>query len=359
MPTTTNPNHSLPETMRTNDRMATPSKSFGKNRNIALDIARFVAALAVIWIHACRSETLSSTSSLARFAVPFFTAAAAWSMARSFAKQQPSWFQFALKRMERLYVPFLLWSIAYILFKIGKRALLPDQDCDLPGIEMLWQGGAYHLWFIPFVIVASLALFPIADWVAGDATRPFPAALCALTVGILIGLFAPMDDGSGAFWILAIQASPSFLWGLAFAWCSMASASTDAARPSNGTSFQLNGMLLTLLFAASLLSQPFGSRETLLENGAGCCLLLFAVAGIQSSPTSRWPLTSLAYLGQISFGIYFGHLMILKVGEAIARKLHFEVSPGLDFGLFILTAMLSGVLAHLCAKSNWSRWMVA
>src|SRR5829696_7746637 len=54
-----------------------------------LDVARLVAAVAVIWIHTPRSPELSASRELGRFAVPFFIATAvffAWQSARRHAE---------------------------------------------------------------------------------------------------------------------------------------------------------------------------------------------------------------------------------------------------------------------------------
>ena len=48
----------------------------------------------------------------------------------------------------------------YLAFKLVKKTLAPEQPNDFGGWEMLIWGGAYHLWFLPFMLLVSLAVFP-------------------------------------------------------------------------------------------------------------------------------------------------------------------------------------------------------
>lgn len=314
-------------------------------RRSGLDAAKFFAAIGVIWIHACRSTELASLSQMARFAVPFFAVAATYSLVRSIAKKQPTWIQFAIQKWTRLYLPFLIWSIGYLLFKLGKRYCLPDQECALPSWELCWVGGAYHLWFIPFLVISSLVLFPILILVQRGVIKHRVAATISAIIGLSVAIAVPVDDGSGDFGCLVGQALPGIFWGCSLGWCDL----------SESTNRSKGALVLTasVSFIVCLICLGWFSRETLIENAAGCGLLLVAL-NFDYVRIPSW----LSLGGQLSFGIYFAHLMILKVGESLASKFHFEATAFLDMALFLMTALIATSFAYGLSRWAPTRWLV-
>ena len=68
------------------DRSPAPAISPSRPRRVFFDAARLLAALAIVWLHAIRSPALLPSTSLGRFAVPFFTAAAVFLICESLAQ---------------------------------------------------------------------------------------------------------------------------------------------------------------------------------------------------------------------------------------------------------------------------------
>ena len=152
-----------------------------QTRLTSLDAARTVAIFAIVWIHTPRSDAMIPTIAIGRFAVPFFVAAAVLMMLRGFAsKPDRSLAQFARSRAQRLAIPFVAWTVIYLLFKLAKRVIAPDQPNDFPGWEILFQGSAYHLWFLPFLIFVSLFVACTAKPVIGIRHTCFAGVLAAL-----------------------------------------------------------------------------------------------------------------------------------------------------------------------------------
>ncbi len=71
----------------------------------------------------------------------------------------------------RIYVPFLAWSVVYLVFKGAKALLLPGEPNDFPGVEFLWLGSFYHLWFMPFMLLVTLGVFCLARGVASSCQK--------------------------------------------------------------------------------------------------------------------------------------------------------------------------------------------
>ena len=105
------------------------------------DAARLAAAIGIVWLHTPRSVQLAHWSLLGRFAVPFFSAAAVFFVIDGLRRQpHRSVRQYAFNRFQRIYVPFLAWSVIYLVFKWVKSLALPDQPNDFPGVEAFWTG---------------------------------------------------------------------------------------------------------------------------------------------------------------------------------------------------------------------------
>ncbi len=340
--------------------IATACEKAPETRNAYLDLARLVGAFAVIWIHTVRSPELEVTTNAARFAVPFFASAAGFAMLVSSRSLQLSWAQFGRSRLARLYVPFLIWSAVYLLFKILKRMALPDQECELPGWEFWIVGGAYHLWFIPFLLISSLILFPIArisrTWSIAMQRK---IAWSAFGIGVAIAAWGPQDDGAGQVSILFLQAIPGLLWGCSLGW--LYRIDTQLSFPPFP--------LMALFFIAMVLQVGIG-RSSLLESGLGLLLLLIVClqrngnthAGVvvdapKNSGIRQW-VKSVAGFGQVAMGVYFVHLLILKIGEAIAAKAHWSVSPATDFVIFLIVCASSLLLSGLLASWSATRRLV-
>src|SRR4051794_7968088 len=182
------------------------------------DFARLVAIYSIVWLHTLRSPALISWTVLGRFAVPFFAAGAAFFVVDGLRRQPARPLgEYALGRVRRIYLPFLAWSGIYLVFKWVKSAVLPDQPNDFPGISALWTGTFFHLWFMPFVLLATLAVFVVGREVINHPRTQWFACAVLLASGLACAIFdrpafAVADPG---FTLLVWQALPAVCWGTA------------------------------------------------------------------------------------------------------------------------------------------------
>ncbi len=321
----------------------------------ALDAARFLAAVGVIWIHVPRSEALLPTSILGRFAVPFFAATAIFFVVRGVGKRPTqSLEEFTRDKLRRLYLPFLVWSGLYLLFKLAKAALLPHEANEFPGLEVLWQGGAYHLWFIPFLIATSIGMFVIAKlalpWIHAHHGYDGRCYMAALAVGVLVALIQPpviANSTTTSSLSYMWEALPAVCWGFG-----LAIRPTPSAAQVGPSSRKV--ICVSWLFLVTMALLCLTGRNALLENYAGM-LLLLASLELRSGRLLQW----LAKLGPFALGIYFSHLMLLKVGESLAAKLGLSVTWQLDIALFasVLVGSLAVVISLVRCRAT--RWLVA
>ena len=163
-----------------------------------LDAARTIAMFGIIWIHSARSAEMVPTIAKARFAVPFFVAAAVLMILRGFySKPDRSLIRFTKTRLHRLALPFVAWTIVYLGLKLAKRIVAPDQANDFPGWEILFLGSAYHLWFLPYLIVVSLLVGYSARFVV---RLQRPAFWGCLAAGAATGWACTPYPGSDLPW---------------------------------------------------------------------------------------------------------------------------------------------------------------
>ncbi len=159
----------MPQTISPVTVVSRPAKSAAINSRIAwLDFTRLAAAYSIVWLHTPRSPQLTHWTVLGRFAVPFFTAGAVFFVIDGLRRQpQCTLREYTVNRFRRIYVPFLAWSLIYLVFKAGKKLALPDEPNDFSGIEVLWTGTYWHLWFMPFILLVTLGAFAMGQKVLG------------------------------------------------------------------------------------------------------------------------------------------------------------------------------------------------
>jgi surface polysaccharide O-acyltransferase-like enzyme len=309
-----------------------------------LETLRVIAALAVIWIHVPRSEELAWTTVFCRFAVPLFVASAAYFAVRAAHKPQPT-SQYLLARLQRIYLPFLAWSGIYLLFKFAKARLLPDQPNDFPGVEFLWTGGAYHLWFMPLVLVVCCASFLAAR--AASRCMEGAGAVAVITVITLLALAASLTPAftSDVALQLMWEALPAGMLGLAIGLSDNAWKWLPLSRAT-----QMASLLLVAIIVGV---EATVGRQVTAEAVLGGLLLIVALA-----PTSTRVEQMLAPLGRWAIGIYFAHLLWIKIVEALANQLHFQPAWQLDLFTFAAAAALALVTAALLARHRATAWLV-
>ena len=329
--------------------MANPHKPA---RRVAFDLARLFAAYAIIWIHTPRSEALAWTTFLSRFAVPFFVFATIFFVFESLRRNPDKNFgQYSVGRILRIYVPFMAWNVVYLLFKGAKSILLPDQPNEYPGIELLWTGSFYHLWFMPFILMVSLVAFLVAKMTL-PLKRAGGGVVTALFLGMAIVLsLVPLSTGASEYAMLIFNATPAVLMGISLA---IFYGLTASGKKDHLLEHRVVTVLGLLLFVGATATLFYTGHNRLLETLAGLGFMLMALAPLQAAWAAR-----LAKLGGLAYGIYLSHLLLIKVVEAVASKAKIPICWELDLVTFIFAAVGSTLLAWLLSRWKVTKWLVA
>jgi peptidoglycan/LPS O-acetylase OafA/YrhL len=313
-----------------------------------LDFVRLLAAYGIVWLHTPHTVEFSYLSLLGRFAVPFFTATAVFLAWEGLARNgQRTLRQYAWSRFLRIYVPFLAWSLIYLAFKFAKARLLPDQPNDFPGIDFLWLGSFYHLWFMPFILLATLATFCLGRLVRG---RPIWEELtfvgCLLVGWQICWLPQAYTLQTVSFGTLVIDTLPAAFWGVALAIAYSHNHGRFLRRP-------VIGALALVIMLAFMTGIFLFGRNRLAENFAGFALLIFALADWRVPWIAR-----IAKFGALAYGIYLSHLLFIKVLEALETKLGISESLASVCVVFVIAAACSTALAWALCKHRYTRWLV-
>lgn len=324
---------------------APPASTRKQPRRVMFDCLRLLAAVAIVWLHTPRSQELAGTGVVGRFAVPFFVFATIFFIWQGLVDKPGQKLRpYIRSRFVRIYLPFLAWSVVYLAFKAAKSMALPNQPNDFPGIEFLWSGSFYHLWFLPFIFVVSLVVFALGKQIVERPTVEVATAILCLAAGEGVAL-APSPLG-GQF-ELAWNALPAVFWGITLA----------VAYHRGGAQWMQSRAATVLgLFVAlcSIVWLCYQGRNSLAENlaGAGCTLVALA-------PESMAWLQRVGALGPLAYGIYLSHLLFIKSAEAVLNKLGIAATPLVDVGVFLLAVVGSTALAWALSRWKLTRWLVA
>jgi surface polysaccharide O-acyltransferase-like enzyme len=320
-------------------------------RNYAIDQARFLAAAGVVWIHSLRSESLQPLKEVGRFAVPFFVILTILLTMQGVDRApRRSLKEFITQKFQRLYLPMILWSVAYLLLKCMKIILQPNAPNDFPGISFLWGGTAYHLWFIPFMFAVCIATFMFRKMTLQTSGSIRGISWLLVITAFVIAFALPefplvhLDPGLEWMW----RATPSALLGIALFNCSGTHASAFQLSPKMCVLACITGGLALLL---SILEPDQLALQTI----AG--LMFFAM--ILNAPSQLESCNWLTQLGRLSMGIYFSHLLLVKVGEIVFNRFFLLHPEATDLLLFTGSLLGSIAIAYLLFRSEKTKWLVA
>jgi surface polysaccharide O-acyltransferase-like enzyme len=320
-------------------------------RDHAFDSLRLVASIAIVWAHTPRCPELLWLTPLGSFGTSFFTGASIYFMTQGLKRDpQRSFRAYAETRFRKLYLPFMAWSVVYLIFRDLSRHFVSREPLVGVGPMTFISGGQMHLWFLPFILISSLAAFPIVRMaLASGARARLISCACALT-GLTLTLlptpaFAPEVDTTN-FYRCAWFALPAVLWGIAVALSDELVAWLRSRAPLS--------TLIAVVIAA--LSVTAGVRHGVMvweKNLAGTAWLLAAL----SIPRGRWH-GVLGRWAPLAFGLYLVHPLVLGMLRAAMQVARVPQAPWLDVTYFPLAVVL-GVAVAWCMRQNRSlRWLV-
>ncbi|MEA2518878.1 MAG: hypothetical protein QOF49_958 [Chloroflexota bacterium] len=326
-------------------------------RRVDVDAIRVVGVLAIVTIHVTGPFVAAGTTgetgpsywiaevagAAARVGVAAFFALAGWAFLVH--RPAPDDSAFLARRLRRLVVPLIAWSVIYVVQILVVAALLGQSawpaSLDGPGWlirELSWiafgPGVKYHLWFLYFLIAAMVALWLArsmpgrggeVDAPPGAWARYGGVAFAALLVFGLAGAFRTPLTWTGFAWVIGYAALGLFL--------------LEGPHPSRRVGLAL---YVAAALAIAVLGRVVGYNHWPYFNQGPLAVLatiglFWALRGVTPSPALARRLRSAAGL---SFGIYLAHPLILDyVRLAVVRDPVGELPGPLRLGLAWVVTM--------------------
>jgi surface polysaccharide O-acyltransferase-like enzyme len=325
-----------------------------------IDSIRAIAIISVIVIHvsgayASGSRVAYYINQLMRYAVPVFVMLSGFSL--YYADMNRPWdscLQFYAKRLKKVFIPYIIWSLLYILYSWISSGKAPRVD-SIP-MTLLHGQASYHLYFI-IIIMQLYLLYPLLRVLfrkhAGHA----------LAVSFIISFYyqlriylSALNVHLPAFHILFDDYMVLFTWGFYFVFGMYL-----AAKPGILRFFRENKILAVISYLVSLTVLILDSRATgtydlsirpsvMLYSLAAFFLILLAC----DLTGARLPMGErvLGWISRKSFFIYFSHAMILSILIKYVKPLPigsvFNRWTGM-IALLITTSLLTFLLTWICS----------
>ena len=291
-------------------------------KNLGIQVLRGMAIISVILIHTCPQGLWQVyCRSFFNFGVPLFLFLSGYLTSWN----QENWPRFFKKRLLRVLIPYILWTIIYTLVRRQPERML---------FNLATTQGAFHLYFI-FVYIQFVLLTPIIKWLAESKYRAIGWMIAPLSILVF--------NYSGLVFDNPLPGKVTLLWYLSFlGWFSyyylgiLARHSlipqTHAQKPFYWALLGV-AMIIQLAEGRILMGVGFPDPGTPLKISALLfnTLLMLAALTYLKKERSRYP-RFLVLLGDCSFGIYLSHVLFVWL---------FAKTPVLEALPFPVTSILA------------------
>jgi surface polysaccharide O-acyltransferase-like enzyme len=285
---------------------------------------------------------------LCRFAVPFFTCAAVYFVLQNGVSEKVSLTDYCLQRARRIYVPFLWWSGIYLAARLLKHAVAGFGSPIVFSPAMFLNGTAHHLWFLPFICLATISAYGLIKWFGMPrAGRAHWWALAFVIIGTGFA-FVPcpviietVEFPISYFIDHAWDALPSVFFGAALFW--MVRLMTPGPR--------LRGAALAL-GALGIGWEFYFGLHSLAPHVVGAALLFFtATQANRDWMKPLWPWAKLAFV------IYLVHVLFVETLQTLATRSGGGHTLPADVSIWALSLIVSGLTAKFISRSRASEWI--
>ncbi len=335
------------------------------------DIVRALAATSVIWVHIGRSPEWRDANMTAAgsWGTAFLNSLAGffvvWGLTKRGARDAP---RFALHRIWRLYGSFLIWCVIYLLARVvnyvvfGKvtSLALPAQGLSTweqvrayasEAVALAFFGTSHHLWFLPYLLVITLATLPLVALSVRSREAMLTGAMLAALVSLAL-LITPEPS-----WISASDLryvvlthiylrSPGYLTGLAFG---LWTAAGFRPRITMHTALTCIGVVVIAMYLSLTTDLP---RHLLNRAGATAAFI------VALAPWEGRIASAIGRLGRLGFGVYLCHVLFIEGYYSTAHAMRIQMSLGVDLAVFGLSVVSSFGAAYLLSRVKWLAWTI-
>jgi fucose 4-O-acetylase-like acetyltransferase len=303
-------------------------------RNLSIDLIKTVAAFGVVIIHLTPSTHAAEafTQLFSLFAVPFFFLISLhFFESRVAALSSP---RLSDLRLDRLLVPYAVWTAIYTLLRLLKYRIRGDSlHIDVAGVT-LFGGGAVQLYFIPLLVLFQAQAFALILMVRGSECR-----LVGFGVALVAVVFGYVGSAGGFFGF-----NSALIKGLIYVALAFLLHRTQTAAIGRQINSVFGWLIVALIVPSAFFGYPLAGLG-ILEGpiiGYGVAVLALNWRFHTAIPTLRTVLTC-------SYGIYLAHVVFLEGFEFFADKLGYRLTP-FSLGAKALVGSLVCLSCVLCIE---------
>ena len=244
------------------------------------------------------------------------------------------------KRIRRIFVPYMIWSVVYFVVSMAFHALngrgVSASDFTLERIMdmVFWGGTCTHLWFIATLFYVQILLLPIKLYKDAMSNKLFLIALFLLSLGIVV--FSDLTSGWWAFYPFRLLGF--FILGMFM--CEV------CRRNSISWGFKFISLLPC---ACGVIGICFGLGHLVL-----CELLIAAplcyIAISTPCSVSDNTVVSLRKLGELTFLVYLVHPLFTVAQRELVVRLFAEQTASVFLADQIVAFVLSFIAAVFLAR---------
>jgi peptidoglycan/LPS O-acetylase OafA/YrhL len=261
-------------------------------------------------------------------------------------KPERSFRQFFTKRFQRIWVPFFIWTMLYLLFgeiliPIAKGA----RAISWPSATLL-VSGYRHLWFLQFIFVGSILAAPLfSHFARRRSSRRLFAVLCFVAALLyelalkqfLLRNFVPAWPSRGDMnWLIFTMQTVDFLV-YAPAGIGIALLADEINALHKRRAFRV----ITILFASAALLVHLMSAPNPFTRVIYSLALFIALL----RPLRRLSLKSVRFIAKYTYAIYILHLGVVGIVAWVLYVAHVE----LNTKVILVSSMFAFVLSLFVA----------
>ncbi|MGX8796317.1 acyltransferase [Fusibacter sp. JL298sf-3] len=343
--------------------------SSNRKRLEALDVTRGIAILAVVLIHTTAPSValhapgtasfnaIYTLNRLLQFAVPLFIMISA--IVATYAAEDIHWPTFYNKKWLRIAVPYLVWSLIYIVKNLLTRPNYIEKLTNVGDLAFIFlMGKAHpHLYYLS-VLMQFFICFPlILMWVRRTRLTPlqWTAVAALLQIGIYwlnrLVIYEHFKYPASLYiWYLFISLIGAYIGhhyeALKVRW-------HDYKRGIISLAVTSGALNLALLFRFTYTGEMNTFYQLMVWYVFVTTASLCIIALSEKIHQNLKPLSNgLSVIGTYAFGIYLVHPLILMVAFRARRFLQLPLKPSVVLCIFAGTVFLA--LGHACATTHSS-----
>lgn len=323
---------------------------------MGLDLVRGLAAFGVIWVHVGRSPQWAdlNLSALGATGTSYLNILAGFFTILGLQKvlSKGGWCGgFLAHRVWRIGLPFVIWSGVYLAARVVNYVVFGKTTGFVWDWSVLFYGTIYHLWFLPYLLIATVVVLPLmyAGLKRPGLLVPLAATTAMIAVAIIVlpaGELPPDHADPVRIALIVLGRLPGFLLGLSFGMLWAAGYRPRVSMRIAVVCMLVAGLAIWMTVATEI---PRG----MLNRVAGTCALLAAFAPWRGR-VAEW----LARMGSLGFGVYLCHVLFVECAVAMTGRIGLHPSIGTDVAVLVFVLLASFGMSYAIRNMKTLRWLI-